>query len=853
MSTQAIFHDAQALPRSWWRAIFHPWIWKMAWRDSRAQRRRLALFTLSIVAGMSALVAIHALKATVQTGVDAQAKALLGSDLHIASRQPIPAEVAERVAAFARRFSQETSFSSMLSFPTPGAARLVQVRGLQGEFPFYGKLETMPPDAWTRLMAEGGIVLEPALLEQFGAKIGDRVKLGDLELSIVGAMPKPPPRSSRYGGFAPEVFVRLADLDRTGLLGTRSFASYDLHLELARPELARRIRRAFNDQPWRFETPENRREALENALENLQDYLGVVALVALVLGAVGVAGAIHAHVSRRVGTVATLRCLGCPGDAAFSIYLAQALTLGLAGAIIGAALGATLHVAAVYFLRDALPVAVALTPSARVLAETTGAGFAVCAGFALLPLLRIRGIAPSAALREGLDAGNARRAWPIYLLLGAALIALSLLPSEHRLRTLVMNGALGAAFLLLAGTAYALMALARRVMRPGWPYLLRQGISNLYRPRNQTLLFLLSLGLGTFLLLTILLTRGLLLEKVSLAPLEQSPNIYLIDVQPDQREGVGAVVKSLGYPVLESAPLVTMRIQEVRGRPVRELEKEGAVPKWILRREFRSTYRSALNPTETIVAGEWLPAVTDPNGPVPLSLEKEIAKDLRVALGDELVLDVQGVPIRARITSLREIDWSRFNLNFFMVFPPGVLEDAPGSHVLTTRLPEGVSSGLLQRNLVQQFPNVTAIDLTLILETVRSVLAKITRAISVVAAFTVLAGLPILIGALLNGREQRVRESVLLRTLGASARQVRAILVIEYAALGLLSALAAVILAVVANWALAVYLFNASPWPSATLVASAFCATTLLSVLGGMALSRGITRQPPLEILRRVG
>jgi putative ABC transport system permease protein len=291
----------------------------------------------------------------------------------------------------------------------------------------------------------------------------------------------------------------------------------------------------------------------------------------------------------------------------------------------------------------------------------------------------------------------------------------------------------------------------------------------------------------------------------------------------------------------------------VRGVPVRELEKQGGVPKWVLQREFRSSYRDHLNPTETIVAGEWFTRVPDPNGTVPLSLEAEIAKDLRVAIGDELTLDVQGVPVRARITSLRKVDWSRFNLNFFMIFPPGVLEGAPGFHVLTTRVPAGLSSGELQRSFVRQFPNISAIDLTLILETVRGILEKISRVISVLAGFTVLAGLPILIGTLLNGRDQRLRESVLLRTLGASAKQVRTILIVEYATLGALSALAGICLAIAANVALAVFVFKAAPWPDPGLLAIAFATSTGLAILGGLALSRGVCRHPPLEVLRSSG
>ena len=260
----------------------------------------------------------------------------------------------------------------------------------------------------------------------------------------------------------------------------------------------------------------------------------------------------------------------------------------------------------------------------------------------------------------------------------------------------------------------------------------------------------------------------------------------------------------------------------------------------MLQREFRSSYRDHLNSTEKLVAGKWftrlgptLPRAAsdaDPQSAVPVSLEDDIAKDLHVDIGDEIVLDVQGVPVRARVASLRKVDWSRFNLNFFMVFPPGVLESAPGFHVVTTRVPPGSSSGELQRALVHQFPNVSAIDLTLILETVRGILEKIARVISILAGFTVLAGLPILAGTLLNGRDQRLRESVLLRTLGASARQVRTILVIEYATLGALSAASGVLLAVAANWALAIFVFKAAPWPDPMLLLAAFARTTALAL-----------------------
>lgn len=850
---------ARPLPRGLWGALVHPWTWRMAWRDSRTQRQRLAIFSLAIVSGIAALVAIHSLKASVESGIERQAKSLLGSDLQISSRQPIAEADISRLAERATRLSRETSFSSMLYFPSADAARLVQVRGLAGDYPFYGIVQTTPADAWERLRSEPGVLLEPALLDQFHAKIGDRVKLGAIELPILGVVNKPAPRSSRFSGFAPEAYVRLSDLDRTGLLGTTSLAFYHLHLEMppgvAESENKSALRAAFPDTTWRMETPEDRRENLGDALDHFQQFLGMIALAALVLGAIGVAGAVHAHVSRRVPTVAILRCLGCPGDLAFGIYFAQAAALGLLGAALGAGVGVALHVGVLAFFRENMPVAVSPAPEWRIVAQTTAAGFAVCCGFALIPLLRVRRISPASALRDGAglrDPAGALRAWPVYLLLAALLVLLGMLNASDPKRAAGMVAGLVAAFGILAAVARGLVFTARHVVRPAWPYLLRQGISNLHRPHNQTLLFLLSLGLGTFLLLTILLARNLIAERLTISQFDESPNIYLVDVQPDQLAGVTALVRNQGLPVLESAPMVTMRIESVRGVPVRDLEKKGEVPRWVLRREFRSTWRAELNATETLAAGKWFTRVPDPAGPVPLSLETKLAGDLGVAVGDEITLDVQGVPVRAQVTSLRDVDWTRFNLNFFMVFPPGVLEDAPGFHVVTTRVPPEISSGELQRRLVRQFPSVSAIDLTLILETVRGIVEKISRVISILAGCTVLAGLPILIGTLLNGRDARLRESILLRTLGASARQVRTILLFEYATLGALAALAGILLAASANAVLALFVFKAAPWPDPALLAAAFAVTTALAILGGLALSRGVSRHPPLEILRAV-
>ncbi|MDA7931111.1 ABC transporter permease [Akkermansiaceae bacterium] len=842
----------KVLPRSLWTALFHPWVWRMAWRDSRSQRLRLVVFSLAIVSGIAALTAIHSLKASVERGIAVEAKALLGSDLRVSSRKEIGANELEKLAGMASQVSRETSFPSMMRFLPDGGARLMQVRGIAGGYPFYGKVETRPVDAWNKLRDGGGVLVEPAILDQFSAQIGDEVELGGIRLRILGLVDKPAPRGNRFSGFAPEVYVNLADIERSGLLTQNSMAGYQVHLKLSGGQASRvlkeRVRDEFPDTRWRLETPEDRRENLGDALDNFQKFLGLISLTSLALGAIGVAGAVHAHVTRRIQTIGILRCLGCPGYMAFGIYFAQAMALGLLGAILGAGLGIVMQMGLLVALDDELPISVAPSPEWKIALQTTATGFAVCCGFALLPLMRIREISPAVTLRSGGSLkGCFLRSLPIYALLVGLLVMVAYGNDPNWKGALAMVGGLTVAFLALVAVARGLMEVSRRVLAPRWPYLIRQGVSNLHRPGNQTLLFLLSLGLGTFLLVTILSAGKLLNDRLNIQQSEESPNLYLIDVQPDQVAGVEAVLEAKELPVMESVPMVTMRVQSINGVEVGEAT---GVPRWVARREFRSTYRDSLNLTETLIAGELASERADPNGIVELSLEEKIAKDLKVGIGDEITMDVQGILIRTKVTSIRRVDWSRFNLNFFMVFPPGVLEDAPGVNVVTTRTPTPAASGELQRELAGQFANVTAIDLTLILETVRDLLAKISTVITILAGFTVLAGLPILIGTLLNGRDVRLKESVLLRTLGASAKQVRIILVIEYAALGLLSALSGILLAVVANGVLAIFFFKASPWPDAGLLLAAFGTVTMIAVLGGLALSRGVCHHPPLEILR---
>lgn len=839
----------------------------MAWRDSRRDRRRLLLFSLSIVFGIAALVSIGSLRDNLQDTIDDQAKALLGADLMLTSRRPFDADTEKLVEDIRGEKVDETSFTTMLVFPdSGGGTRLAQMRAFDRGFPFYGEVVTEPASAWEDHYQGKGAVLEKSLMEQFNAGIGDSVRIGTLEVPILGYLVVTPPRPSAFSAFAPQAYLASERIGETGLLGSRSLAFYRKYYRFERgfdvdqQVLTDERKEALRTAGIQSETAEGRKRNLGRALDNLYSFLSLIGFMALMLGGIGIASAIHVHVLRRVSTVATLRCIGCPVNRAFAIYLAQGIMLGLVGSIAGTALGLLIQKLAPLVVRKFVPFTITAPVAPGAIFWALAMGMLLCVSFSLLPLLSVRRIAPLAALRSGVQSGRSwwkdGAVWAVVAVLVCTLLVTGLALSPRRMPFLGAGfvGGVAVVILILGALAKGISALARRAARPSMPYTLRQGLANLHRPRNQTLLFMVSIGLGVFLIVTMLSTQQMLIAQIGAGSVKGKSNVFMIDVQPDQRAAVERTITGLGMPIQEAAPMVSMRLSGIKGKTLEEAQQDEAtrVPRWILRRDFRSTYRDHLVDTEELIEGEWIPRVdnVDLESAVPVSIEEGVARDLKVGLGDEIAMDVQGLPLKMTITSVRKVDWSAMTLNFFLVFPAGVLEDAPGFSVIGTRAPTPAASGSLQQEIVKQFPNVTVFDVTLIFQTIESIIEKIGHVIRFMALFTVFTGIIILVGAILSGKRDRIEESVLLRTLGASRRQIRAIILTEYFFLGLFAALTGALLSLVAGWALARWVFEveflAYAWP----VVAAVAAVTVLTVAFGMFLSRGITTHPPLTILR---
>ncbi|MFA6046521.1 MAG: FtsX-like permease family protein, partial [Phycisphaerales bacterium] len=442
---------------------------------------------------------------------------------------------------------------------------------------------------------------------------------------------------------------------------------------------------------------------------------------------------------------------------------------------------------------------------------------------------------------------------------------------------------LGAGFGVLAGLAKLVAWSARRWFPRRSPYVIRQGVANLYRPNNRTVLLLLSLGLGTFLMLSLFLTRTMLLQEIEISGGSGRANLLFFDIQDDQIDGLKQATVAERAPVLVHAPIVTMKIAAVKGRTVEELLRgsgrggdgrkgsrgdaemgktgdakmatqagEGRrMPSWALRREYRTTYRGKLEGSERLVSGTFVGRVEPGEAVVPVSLEEGLFKQMGLQLGDEIEWDVQGVPMRTKVGSVRAVEWRRLEPNFFVVFPEGVLEPAPKFHVAAVRADDAEHSARVQRAVVAAFPNVTAIDLALVLQTVDGIFTKVSFAIEFMAGFTVLTGIIVLVGAVLTGRYQRIRETVLLRTLGATRRQLIQIQLVEYTILGVLASVVGGALAVAGNALLAKFFFRLTPSVSLTVLATGTLAVCVVTILAGLLTNRGISRHPPLEVLRQ--
>ncbi|TDI74049.1 MAG: FtsX-like permease family protein [Bacteroidetes bacterium] len=835
------------------------WTLKFAWRDSRGSRRRMLMYISSMVLGVAALVSINSFGDNLKQAIDAEAATLLGADLSFEGRAPFNDVIEALIDSLGGEQSRRTSFSSMAYFPLTGDVRLSTIRGHERGFPFYGEIETDPPEAASEYLTGRNALVDATLLQQFNANVGDSIRIGTVSYRIAGKLVQTPRETAAIMLFSPRIYVPLSEIDRT-LLARGSRADYEVYFKFEdgrdADALVEELKTVLRANDIRTDTIKEEQEGWDRSLSNLYRFLSLAGFMALLLGSLGVASSIHVYIRQRIQTIALLRCFGAKTWDTFRVYLMQAIAMGLVGVILGSLVGLGIQALIPIVLADFLPVDVVVSISWGAIWMSSGIGMGVTILFALLPLLTVINVSPLIAFRSelGVDAKTPRNWmwWATIAMIVVGITTFAILQAPRVLVGLSYSAGLFIVFSILWGVAQLMIRILRAHTPKKLPYVWRQGIANLYRPNNQTLVMTLALGLGTFLIATMLLAQHALLQQINLATEGDRPNLVFFDIQPDQVAGVADLLEENGVPVIDNVPIITMRITGINGETIASMRADTTRRlTWAHRREYRSTYRSKLIDSEVLVEGELVESVDiETIGLIPVSVEQDVAQSLRISLGDTVTFDVQGVAIDTRISSVRTVDWQRMQTNFFFVFPKGVLEEAPQFNVVLTRTPDAKVAGRLQASMARAFPNISSIDISLVMSVFDAIFSRIAFVIQFMALFSIVTGLFVLSAAVMISRFQRLEESVLLKTLGASRSTVIKIMLTEYMVLGILAAATGLVLAIGAGWVLAEFLFEVEFVLPMQGLGVLIGLEILITMVVGLINSRGIYERSPLEVLR---
>ncbi len=830
----------------------------MAWRDAKASRTRLLLFMASIILGIAAVVSIQLFSQNLTDNIQRQSKSLMGADFIIESNE-LPTERAQEIIDSLHPDAAEINFVSMVAFPKNDDTKLVRVRGLQGDFPFYGTLETEPVTSATSYQALGSALVDVTLMLQYNLHPGDSIKVGEITLPILGAIKAIPGNSAVATSVAPLVIIPLRFIEETKLLQFGSRKKYQFYYKQPNADLAElenRVKPMLAIENAGLKTHTSASSQLGRQYENVGSFLNLTAFIALLLGCVGVASSVNIYIKEKIKAIAVLKCLGASRKQSFLIFLIQIAGIGILGGIIGTVIGVGLQELFPIVLKEFLPFDLTINITAQPLITGVLLGLIMSVLFALLPLLRTWYVSPLEVLRfSGDTSKQSKMARNVVI----AVIVLFLYAFSYwLLRDLVFAlvfivGVL-ITFGILSGIAIGTMKLVKTFFPKSAGFTTRQSLLNLFRPNNQTIVLLVAIGLGTFLISTLYFTKDILLDKTTIGKTSDRANLITIDVQPDQVEAVENTFKANDLSVLDNIPLVTMRMHSIKKELVNKLRTDSTsqVKNWVLNHEFRTTYRSNLIDSEEIIAGEWVP-VQKKGDTIQISISDNLARDADVGVGGPIVFNVQGVLMPTLVKSIRKVDWSNLQPNFTIVFPSGVLENAPQFNVLTTYAPTEASSASLQRDLVTKFPNVSVIDLRQMYTVVEDILNKVSWVINFMAFFSILTGIIVLIGSVRTSKYQRIKESVLLRTLGAKNKQILTITALEYLFLGILGSLLGILLALVSSLLLAIFVFQ-EPFAPSLIPFLVFLPGISLLVLGiGLSNIREVLRSSPLEVLRKGG
>jgi putative ABC transport system permease protein len=844
---------------------------RMAVREIRASWQRLLFFFVCIAIGVASIVAIRSVIQSVREGLTREARAMTGGDVVVRSDRPLGEAIRaavdkERASGRVGVVSESVELATMVRPAGIPTTRMVELRAIAPTFPLYGTMTLQNQRYSHELLRNHGALVRPELLAQLNLRVGDEILIGKQAFQIRGVVESEPGRNLGAFSLGSRVFIDFADLESTGLLAFGSRASHQLLLQVPSPPplpgrkdpslvLAGELSKAFVNDFIGVRSYRQNEGRMNRNLERAENYLSLVGLVVLILGGIGVSSVTRVFVQQKVKSIAILKCIGTTTRQVLAVYLTQVVLLGMAGSVLGVAIaGIVLQLLPLFAgdLAALFQVDYGLTVGAVL--QGLAVGLLVSLLFSVVPLLEVRNVKPSLLLRQDIPAVPQFDwvKWTVAISVGAALVGVAAWQAGSLQVGLLLSGGFVALTVVLH-LAGAVLIRAVQPLRFSRSFPLRQAVLHVGRPGNHTRIILLAVGLGTFFILGVRALQVNLLQDFSVQVGEDAPDMFLMDIQNDQRAGLSALIdrENGAESVPKLIPVLRARIVAVRGRDVNLETYEDVRERGGLSREFTITYRSALEANEKLVDGSWWGA--GPAGDQPeVSIEESLRRRFNIQIGDEMRFDVLGRIVTARVTSFREVDFRDFRAGGFMiVFRPGPFDTAPHAFIAAVR--GGRDPGArtrLQGLIVSSYPNISVIDLREVLDTIKTIVDNVTLAVTVVGGLVLLSGSLILIGAVSMTKFRRVYEAAILKTLGASSRLIATMLVLEYGVLGAIAGTVGAAGAVVLSWAVATYGLDL-PWQPAPLLTIGGIITTAIAVAAiGVLASLDVLRHKPLSTLR---
>ena len=788
---------------------------RLARRELRGGVRGLWIVLLCLALGVTVIAAVGTLRAATDAGLAANGRQILGGDLEIGtgSQQP-PAELRAWLIARGARLSELVQMRSLLVAPS-GERQLVELRAVDDAWPLVGAPVLNPVQPISTALAERdgryGLVADPVILDRLGLHPGDTARLGTASFTVRGALISAPDRVASPAILGAPMLIDAAALPATGLVVPGSIVSHALRatfaVPTAAPAIAAAIPDAFPNEGWRIRQPKDAAPGVGRFIDQTSLFLTLVGLTSLLVGGIGVANGVRAWLTARARTIAILRCLGASAGLVFAVCLIQVMVLAIIGIMVGLVIGALLPIVAMDWLRGILPVPPVVGVYAAPLALAAGYGVLTALSFALWPLGRAARIPGAALFRDALLPERVRPPRGVVIanvVLALGLAVLTVAAAADRRFALWFCAAALITLVVYRLSGLALMRAARlwRVRHPA----ARLGLANLHRAGAPTPLMLASIGLGLSTLAAVVLIQGNVQREILRELPANAPSFYFVDIQPAQLDRFDALVRATpGVSAVEQVPSLRARIVAVNGVPADQVL---ATPetRWALRGDRGLTYAATPPPGTKLVAGQWWPASYD--GKPLVSLDAELAKGWGVGLGGTVTVNVLGRDVVLTIASLRDIRWQRLGLNFVLVASPGLLAQAPHTHIATVRVPPAEQGSLLRR-VSDALPNVTGIAVQSVLAAVSALLDQLAAALTATGSLTLIAGMLVLVGAVAAGQQRRTQEAVILKTLGATRAQLRAAWLVEFGALGLAAGLIAALVGIAASWGVLHYIMHA--------------------------------------------